>query len=271
LGASYLGQLTEAARAAELEPNIEHAILATEIPFIGRIIGFLDNAEAAEQAGERVLSSSSATPLAALIARIGLGLLAVQREDSAAARRYYADLETTLRGITFVELSGQHLLGLLAQTMGSLDAAEGHFQEALDFCRRAGISPELGWSALDYARLLLQRGRPDDHARAAALLEVARDIASRFHLPPLEQQVALVQPQHRPLADTLSVYPDGLTHREVEVLGLIALGKTNREIAEDLFISLHTVIRHVSNILSKTGAANRAEAASYALRHKLLQ
>jgi DNA-binding CsgD family transcriptional regulator len=176
-----------------------------------------------------------------------------------------------LRDIAFVELNGQHLLGLLAQPMGNLDVAEGHFQNTLEFCRRTGCQPELGWSALDYARLLLQRGRPGDPARARALLEAARDIAIRFHLPPLEQQASAVQSQHRPLVDTLLVYPDGLTHREVEVLSLIALGKTNREIAEDLFISLHTVIRHVSNILSKTGAANRAEPAGYALRHKLLQ
>lgn len=64
--------------------------------------------------------------------------------------------------------------------------------------------------------------------------------------------------------------PDGLTRREVEVLRLIALGKSNREIAEELVISPSTVIHHVSNILSKTGATNRAGVATYAARHRLV-
>ena len=58
--------------------------------------------------------------------------------------------------------------------------------------------------------------------------------------------------------------PDGLTRREVEVLRLISSGKTDREIGEELFISVKTVGNHVSNILNKTGAVNRTEAASYA-------
>jgi DNA-binding NarL/FixJ family response regulator len=60
------------------------------------------------------------------------------------------------------------------------------------------------------------------------------------------------------------VYPDGLSGREVEVLRLIAAGRSNPQIAEELVISLNTVQRHVSNILAKTGAANRTEAAVYA-------
>jgi class 3 adenylate cyclase/DNA-binding CsgD family transcriptional regulator len=65
-------------------------------------------------------------------------------------------------------------------------------------------------------------------------------------------------------------YPDGLTKREVEVLRLIAGGRSNREIADELVISHNTVIRHVSNIFAKTGVANRAEAAAYASRHGLV-
>jgi NarL family two-component system response regulator LiaR len=55
-----------------------------------------------------------------------------------------------------------------------------------------------------------------------------------------------------------------LTQREVEALRLIARGKSNREIAEELFISLRTVANHVANILNKTNTANRAGAAAYA-------
>ena len=65
-------------------------------------------------------------------------------------------------------------------------------------------------------------------------------------------------------------YPDGLTHREVEVLRLISTGKTNQEIADDLIISVKTVGYHVGNILGKTTSTNRAEAATYASQHGLV-
>jgi len=57
--------------------------------------------------------------------------------------------------------------------------------------------------------------------------------------------------------------PAGLSHREMEVIGLIARGCTNQQIADELVISLHTVARHVANIFNKTGAANRTEAAHF--------
>jgi DNA-binding CsgD family transcriptional regulator len=72
------------------------------------------------------------------------------------------------------------------------------------------------------------------------------------------------------LLDALVTYPDTLTAREIEVLRLIAAGKTNQEIGDLLFISLNTVATHVRNILEKTDSANRAEAACYALRRQLV-
>jgi DNA-binding CsgD family transcriptional regulator len=61
----------------------------------------------------------------------------------------------------------------------------------------------------------------------------------------------------------------GLTGREMEVLELIATGKTNRQIAEALFISEKTVARHVSNIFTKLAVTSRAAATAYAYRHGL--
>ncbi len=63
--------------------------------------------------------------------------------------------------------------------------------------------------------------------------------------------------------------PAALSKREREVLCHLATGKTNREIADTLGISEHTVIRHVSNIFNKTGLTNRVEAAAFATRHGL--
>ena len=61
--------------------------------------------------------------------------------------------------------------------------------------------------------------------------------------------------------------PGGLSEREREVIGLIARGLTNREIAEALVISEKTARNHVSNILDKLGLTRRSEAAAYAVRH----
>ena len=65
-------------------------------------------------------------------------------------------------------------------------------------------------------------------------------------------------------------YPHDLTAREVEVLRRLADGKTNTEIAEELFVSVRTVERHVANIYAKVGARGRANATAYALTHGLV-
>jgi DNA-binding CsgD family transcriptional regulator len=60
-----------------------------------------------------------------------------------------------------------------------------------------------------------------------------------------------------------------LTAREVEVLGLLAEGKSDRDIAEALFISRHTARNHVANILAKLGVSSRSAAAAHAVRFGL--
>jgi DNA-binding CsgD family transcriptional regulator/pimeloyl-ACP methyl ester carboxylesterase len=76
-----------------------------------------------------------------------------------------------------------------------------------------------------------------------------------------------------PALDEQQEAPDvplsALSPREVEVLRLVANGRSNAQIASELVISLNTVQRHVSNILAKTGFHNRTQAASYAHRQKL--
>jgi DNA-binding NarL/FixJ family response regulator len=63
--------------------------------------------------------------------------------------------------------------------------------------------------------------------------------------------------------------PDGLTKREAEILGLIAQGLTNPEIAERLYLSGHTIKTHVNRIFTKTGSRDRMAAARYAREHRL--
>ncbi|MDQ3660472.1 MAG: LuxR C-terminal-related transcriptional regulator [Actinomycetota bacterium] len=64
--------------------------------------------------------------------------------------------------------------------------------------------------------------------------------------------------------------PGGLTRREVQVLELVASGKTNRAIATELFLSERTVARHVSNIFTKLGLSSRSAATAYAYEHRLV-
>jgi DNA-binding CsgD family transcriptional regulator len=73
------------------------------------------------------------------------------------------------------------------------------------------------------------------------------------------------------LRGTKGTAPGGLTGREVEVLVLVASGRTNRAIAEQLVISEKTVARHVSNILTKLGLASRTAATAYAYEHHLVE
>ena len=95
------------------------------------------------------------------------------------------------------------------------------------------------------------------------LLEAALTTARAFGMRALEARLtARMSPRTLPPPATALpsqwASPDGLSHREMEVLCLIAVGKSNREIADALCISLNTVATHVRNILTKTGTANRS-------------
>lgn len=72
------------------------------------------------------------------------------------------------------------------------------------------------------------------------------------------------------LTRTSDEAPDGLTRRELQVLRLVAEGKTNRDVARELSISEKTVARHLSNIFVKLGLSSRAAATAYAYRHDLV-
>lgn len=95
---------------------------------------------------------------------------------------------------------------------------------------------------LDAARMVFaQLGAAPDLARLQKLAQ--RDAASMAH---------------------------GLTARELEVLRLLATGKTNHAIAADLFLAEKTVDRHVSNVFTKLGVSSRAAATAYAYQHQLV-
>ena len=166
--------------------------------------------------------------------------------------------------------SVDRLLGLLSQTMGEMDQSAAHFEDAMTFCRRAGYRPELAWTCCDYADALLQRNGPGDLASAIALLDETLVISTELDMRPLRERVEARLAGLQARVPRIPEYPSGLSQREIEVLRLIAGGKTDREIAEELFISFRTVGNHVRNILNKTNTINRTEPTAYAVREGLV-
>ncbi len=152
-------------------------------------------------------------------------------------------------------------LGMLAATLGDWDRAESHFERAMALNRQMGAHTWLAHTAYQYGRMLLRRG---DRGPAAELLGEATGLAERIGMRALLAQIAaLGAPRSVPGP------PDGLSFREVQILGLVAGGLSNREIGTTLCISEHTAANHIRSILRKTRCANRTEAASYAHRHGL--
>lgn len=228
--------------------------------------------DVAKELAETVLSLPAAIPWYTNMARAALSLVAAQRGDIRMAQEQYIALQPA-KGSMVHYLTADRLLGLLARTIGQLDEAAAHFEDALTFCRRAGYRPELAWTCCDYADTLLQRNGPGDNARATSLLDEARSVSSELGMRPLLDRASAIQQQANTIKDappTAPAYPDGLTQREVEVLGLVAAGQSNSDIAEKLVLSVRTVERHISNIYAKINARGRADATAYALSHRLI-
>jgi DNA-binding CsgD family transcriptional regulator len=162
-------------------------------------------------------------------------------------------------------------LGMLSATLGEWESAEEHFERALALNEAMGARTWLAHTAYAYARMLIDRGVDDK--RAGALLGRAAELASAIGLSTLSGRVAGLRREHPVPAEATaagSALPDELSAREAQVLRLVARGLSNREIGATLFISEHTAANHIRSILSKTGCANRTEAASYAHAHALI-
>ena len=137
------------------------------------------------------------------------------------------------------------------------------------FCRASGFKPEVASTRHDYAEVLIEWNGADEDAKPWLLLEESLSISTELGMRPLMESVHAFQERASDRPVRASEYPDGLTQREVEVLGLVTAGKIDREITEELFISVNTVGNQLRSILSKTDSANRTEAAAYVIRRGL--
>jgi len=102
-----------------------------------------------------------------------------------------------------------------------------------------------------------------DDDSAAMELDAARWVFDQLGAAPDLARVAELSPPAR------GAPPGRLTEREAEVLKLVARGRTNRDVAAELFISDKTVARHLSNIFAKLGLSSRAAATAWAYEHGL--
>jgi DNA-binding CsgD family transcriptional regulator len=160
------------------------------------------------------------------------------------------------------------LRAMAARADGAVRLATGDVEGALGILRRAWDA----WRDLDApfeaARVRVLVGRAcrelGDMDGAMLEFEAAREVFERLGAVPDLSRLDRETGQHD------LGYPSGLSPREVEVLRLVAAGKTNRAIADDLTISERTVDRHVSNIFTKLDVSTRAAATAFAYEHGLV-
>jgi DNA-binding NarL/FixJ family response regulator len=180
-----------------------------------------------------------------------------------------ADLVATLPLRAAVSFASGHI----AMGENKADAARRCFEDAVDLYLRSGAPFEVGRARIELARALGKVGRIqaalDQAQRAEVLLsELKAELESARAHRVLEELAMLQQ------SDQTAVRPKvrigELTKREIEVLRLVAEGLNNQTIAERLFLSDHTVHRHLANILNKLDVSTRAAAVAQATRRGFL-
>jgi DNA-binding CsgD family transcriptional regulator len=172
---------------------------------------------------------------------------------------------------TFWDASTDGELGLLCSVLDRLDEAVGHYEDAIAFSRRAGYLPDLATTMSNLADTLVRRDLPGDRERATGLLDESLSLCQKLGMAPLEKRARAAREALSGSEGRRRAQPDGLTHREIEVLRLVSRGFTNAEIAERLYVSALTVARHMHNLLEKTGMANRAEVTAWAGKSGFLE
>jgi DNA-binding CsgD family transcriptional regulator len=193
-----------------------------------------------------------------LPASVEIMLATGELDDAAGACRELAAIAS--------DYESEMLTALHAQARGAVELATGDAGAALLSLRRAARLWQELETPYEAARSRVLIGRAcralGDEDAFALELDAARTVFEELAAAP---DVASVDAFARVAGDA-----HGLTARELEVLRLVASGKSNKEIAAALVISDHTVARHVQNIFKKLGVASRTAAGAYAFEHDLV-
>lgn len=172
---------------------------------------------------------------------------------------------TLMAGFTTSFGPTDRLRAALSELCGRHEDADRLIAAGRELAVRSGSPVWLARVEHTQAWILDGRG---DAAGAAEHHRVARALGEPLGMRSISRRPARTSAP-APVAAAPAVLPVGLSPREGDVLALIATGCSNREIAEHLMISPNTAANHVRSILQKTGCANRAEAAAFAVRQGL--
>ncbi len=167
-------------------------------------------------------------------------------------------------GILLHEATVARMAALVGQTQEAWD----YFARARDRCDANGL--RLARAIMDYDEAVARvRAGSSDNAEILAQVDASLMAFRALDMNGwAERALVLKQKLAAPNPSASSIgraHPDGLTAREIDVLRLLAAGKTNNEIAKALVLSVRTVERHISNIYGKIGAHSRVQATTYAL------
>ena len=188
--------------------------------------------------------------------------IALAAGEVTAARAAADELSSIAR-----EIDAPMLHAMAAHADGAVLLAEGKASAALSALRRAWSIWEQLEAPYECARVRVLLGLASralgDHDAAAMELDAARWTFEQLGAAPDIARIDALSPAGSPASVS------GLTARELEVLRLVAKGKSNKAIALELFISEKTVHRHVSNIFLKLELSSRAAATAYAFQHNL--
>ncbi len=232
-------------------------------------MGKSEEARAAMAQEERLLDAlpNGILPTAPLL--MCLALTAMTLDEQARAIQLYSPLRA-FQGQLYWFLVDR-VLGMLAALRGNWEVAAAHFAAAEATARREDLRPERARILQGQAEVELARGDQTGLLRGRDRLNEAHALFEELGMLASAQQVRrrLHSLSHAPGPLTPSVLPAHLTQREVEVLKLVAQGKSNRQIAQALCLTEKTVTNHLTHIFNKTGCENRAAAAAFALRHGL--
>ena len=162
--------------------------------------------------------------------------------------------------------------GWVAMASDEADDARRHFEDAVDRFVQSSAPYEVARARIELARALASLGRIEDAAlEARRAIDVLTELKAGLEIS--RAHLLLDSLPQANVASEVSVRTrndGGLTGRELEVLRLVADGLTNQAIAEKLFVSDHTVHRHLANILNKLSVSSRAAAVAQAARRGLL-